>query len=143
MSLKLCAAIGFLFVAVGYAERLPVKTYTIADGLLRDTVYKIKQDARGFLWCCTAEGVSRFDGYGFTNFTVADGLPDGIVNDFLETEDGAIYLATDGGLAKMNPKGVRGAAEADQSAALFTVIKPDDPKAKNIQILYKDANGTV
>src|SRR4051812_36752606 len=57
-----------------YASRLPVKTYVVADGLLRDTIYKIKQDSRGFLWFCTAEGVSRFDGYSFTNFTAKDGL---------------------------------------------------------------------
>ncbi len=84
------------------AQRLPVKTYTVADGLLRDTVFKIKQDSRGFLWLCTAEGVSRFDGYAFTNFTTADGLPDRHVNDFLETKNGIIYLATDKGLARLN-----------------------------------------
>lgn len=67
------------------AERLPIKNYTVADGLLRDNVYKIKQDSRGFLWFCTAEGVSRFDGYDFTNFTTAEGLPERHVNDFLET----------------------------------------------------------
>jgi hypothetical protein len=35
-----------------------------------------KQDLRGFLWFCTVDGISRFDGYGFTNFTIYDGLPD-------------------------------------------------------------------
>ena len=49
------------------AERLPVKTYTVADGLLRDYVYKIRQDSQGFLWFCTPGGLSRFDGYAFTN----------------------------------------------------------------------------
>ena len=66
----------FLLVSESLAERLPVKTYTVADGLLRDIVYRIRQDSRGFLWFCTAEGISRFDGYGFTNFTTDDGLPD-------------------------------------------------------------------
>ncbi len=30
------------------AEHLPIKTYTVADGLLRDTVFKVNQDSRGF-----------------------------------------------------------------------------------------------
>lgn len=33
------------------AERLPVKTYTTADGLARDTVEAIVPDSRGFLVC--------------------------------------------------------------------------------------------
>jgi len=91
------------------AERLPIKTYTVADGLPRDNVFKIKQDSRGFLWFCTVEGVSRFDGYTFTNFTTNDGLPSRYVNDFLETRGGAIYLATSGGLVRLNPTGTRSA----------------------------------
>ena len=50
------------------AELLAVKTYTTADGMLRDEVYRVKQDSRGFLWFCTADGLSRFDGYGFANY---------------------------------------------------------------------------
>src|SRR5688572_22848682 len=70
------------------AERLPIKTYTVADGLLRDYITRIRQDSRGFLWFCTAEGISRFDGVGMTNFTTSDGLPNRTTNDFLETRSG-------------------------------------------------------
>lgn len=42
--------IAFVLTLSSFAERLPVKTYTVADGLLRDGVQKIKQDSRGFLW---------------------------------------------------------------------------------------------
>ena len=48
-----------------HAERLPVKTYTTADGLSRDQINRILQDSHGFLWFCTAEGLSRFDGFEF------------------------------------------------------------------------------
>jgi ligand-binding sensor domain-containing protein/signal transduction histidine kinase len=121
------------------AERLPVKTYTVADGLLRDTVYKIKQDSRGFLWFCTGEGISRFDGVGMTNFTVADGLPNREVHDFLETKNGTIYLATDKGLARLNPHGLRASAENP----LFTVFLPDNPKAEKILTMFEDKNNQV
>jgi signal transduction histidine kinase/ligand-binding sensor domain-containing protein len=132
--------VSFILLAVSaQAERLPIKTYTVADGLLRDNVKKIKQDSRGFLWFCTADGISRFDGYAFTNFTTSSGLPDRHVNDFLETNAGIIYVATDGGLAKLNPKGLADSRENP----LFTVILPDDEKARSFQVLFEDQAGSV
>ena len=121
------------------AERLPIKTYTVGDGLLRDNVFRIKQDSRGFLWFCTAEGISRFDGYSFTNFTNPDGLPDRHVNDFLETKDGTIYIATNGGLARLNPKGLA----ASKENPLFTNFLPDNPAAKSFEVLFEDENGAI
>jgi Two component regulator propeller len=87
---------------ISKAERLPIKTYTVADGLLRDNVYKIKQDSRGFLWFCTVDGISRFDGYAFTNFTTSDGLPERHVNDLMETKNGIIWISTNDDLVKFN-----------------------------------------
>ncbi len=134
---KFCATIGFLFVTVVYSERLPVKTYTVADGLLRDSVDKIKRDSHGFLWFCTGEGVSRFDGYSFKNFTTDDGLPERHANDFLETRSGAIYIATGNGLAKLNPRG------DSVNNSYFSNYLPDNPKANFINILYEDTDSTV
>ncbi len=129
-----------LFLAlISKAERLPIKTYTVADGLLRDNVSKIKQDSRGFLWFCTAEGVSRFDGYAFTNFTTADGLPERHTNDFLETKAGAIYIATNAGLAKLNPTGLANSKDNP----LFTVILPDNRRATAINVLLEDESGVI
>ena len=61
--------ISFSFFPDLRAERLPIKTYTTTDGLPRDHINRIVQDSRGFLWFCTSEGLSRFDGYKFTNYT--------------------------------------------------------------------------
>lgn len=129
----------FFLPAPFFAERLPVKTYTVADGLPRDIVTRIRRDSLGFLWFCTAEGISRFDGAGMTNFTVADGLPNRTVNDFLETKSGTIYIATGKGLARLNPHGLRGSPENP----LFTTLLPENPKAENIQILYEDAKNQI
>src|SRR4029077_15023802 len=52
------------------AERLPIKTYTTADGLPHNSVIRIVRDSHGFLWFCTLRGLSRFDGYTFTNYGV-------------------------------------------------------------------------
>jgi ligand-binding sensor domain-containing protein len=132
-------AMFFAFASGTHAERLPVKTYTVADGLLRDAVTKVRQDSRGFIWFCTAEGVSRFDGYSFKNFTTSDGLPERHVNDLLETRTGEIWMATGAGLARLNPRGLANSA----TDPLFTVLVPNDPKAKEINTLFEDDKGTL
>src|ERR1043166_559385 len=77
-----------IVACAGLAERLPIKTYTTADGLPRDHINRIVQDSKGFMWFCTSEGLSRFDGYGFVNYGIDQGLPSRVVNDFLETRSG-------------------------------------------------------
>src|SRR5690349_6237979 len=87
-----------------HAERLPLKAYSVADGLPNNVVNKIVRDSRGFLWFCTSEGLSRFDGYSFTNYGVDQGLPHTTVKDFLETRGGELWIATNGWLVLFNAK---------------------------------------
>lgn len=57
-------------------------TFTAADGLIGDGVILVVPDnSRAFICFCTLEGLSRFDGFGFTNYRTTDGLPDRCVND--------------------------------------------------------------
>ncbi len=95
-------------MAAGRAELLPIREYTAADGLPSYAVYGVEADSRGFVWLSMADGISRFDGYGFTTYTTADGLPGRAVEDFLETRSGDYYVATLGGLARFDPSGVPG-----------------------------------
>ena len=79
-----------LFIAAAHirAEQLPIRAYTTADGLGRDGVHKIVTDPRGFLWFCTYDGLSRFDGYEFVNYGIPQGLPHRSVRDLLITRTG-------------------------------------------------------
>ena len=104
---KVISCIWILCVVLGTAvlvraERLPIKTYTTADGLARDQASRIVRDSEGLLWFCTVEGLSRFDGYKFTNYGIDQGLPNRQVNDFLETRGGVYWVATQGGLSRFN-----------------------------------------
>lgn len=101
-ALRVALALGLLLAITAdqRAERLPLKSYTTADGLARDQVNRIVRDSRGFLWLCTPEGLSRFDGYRFTNYTIADGLPHRSVRDVLETRSGEYWVATGDGLCR-------------------------------------------
>lgn len=91
--------------SAGLAERPPLKIYSASEGLANESVNKIVRDSRGFLWFCTGEGLSRFDGYRFKNYTQEQGLPHRNVNDFLETREGTYLVATSVGISVFNPDG--------------------------------------
>lgn len=127
-TLVFCIVGGANFAA---AQQLPLKSYATADGLAHNGVNRIVKDSRGFLWFCTEEGLSRFDGYTFTNYGVEHGLPHRNVSDFLETRAGELWVATYGGLVSFNPQGapvnrVVYANEGATPAPMFTVIVPAD-----------------
>jgi hypothetical protein len=58
------------------AQEFSYLHYNRKDGLAGSIVYCAAEDKDGFLWFGTENGVSRFDGTQFQNFTTADGLPD-------------------------------------------------------------------
>lgn len=139
-----------MFPAIALGEHLPLKTYTVADGLPNNVINKIVRDSRGFLWFCTNEGLSRFDGYSFTNFGGGQGLPHAIVNDFLETRNGELWIATNAGLVLFNPKGepaarISYANDKAQSTPMFTVVVPEseDRQDRAVNVLYEDRIGNI
>ncbi len=84
------------------AEQLPIRTYTTADGLASNRVNCIVADSRGFLWFCTPEGLSRFDGNRFVNYGVVAGLPDQAVLALHESRAGDHWMGTGKGLSRID-----------------------------------------
>jgi signal transduction histidine kinase/ligand-binding sensor domain-containing protein len=85
------------------AERLPVRVYTVDDGLAGDEINAILQDSRGFLWIGTHSGLSRFDGSRFAVYDGREGLPSPNVTALLEDPSGGLLVGTTGGLARLDP----------------------------------------
>jgi len=79
------------------AQQLIFKTYTEEDGLVSNPVRRIFQDSRGFIWIGTWQGLSKYDGHKFTNYTTVNGLSDNTINDMYESPDGKLYVAENGG----------------------------------------------
>src|SRR6266550_2682015 len=132
------------------AQVLPIKAYATSEGLAHNSVNRIVKDSRGFLWFCTAGGLSRFDGYSFANFSTEQGLPNSSVNDLLETRAGEYWVATDGGLVRFDPRGratrrVVYDSEAVAPKSMFTVITFADAEAatRPITVLVKGKDGTI
>ena len=82
-------------LVVGQA-RIPYefRHLTISEGLPDNTVYFSMQDSRGYIWFCTANGVSRYDGRRFQNFTISDGLADNEILKTTEDSKGRIWFHT-------------------------------------------------
>jgi PAS domain S-box-containing protein len=127
------------------AEQLPVKTYTVADGLAHNRVKRIVQDSHGFLWFCTADGLSRFDGYRFTNYGVDDGLPAPSINDLLETGDGVYWVATNSdGLVRFNLLAGPPTLAGEPAKSRFTLYPvSNEPVTNRVNVLYRDRSGMI
>ena len=125
------------------AQRLPITYYSTSDGLAHYAVNRIVRDSHGFLWFCTRDGLSRFDGREFVNWGVDDGLPVGDINDLLETPDGMLWLATVRGLVRFNPSGRKQNGDAALDRMFTTYIPSDDPRAARMSSLQRDATGTL
>src|SRR5450755_3481401 len=127
-------ALLLLSVTLGCAEKLPLRIYMAADGLAHNSVNRIVRDSRGYLWFCTSEGLSRFDGYEFHNYGRRDGLPHRVVNDVLETRGGDLYIATAGGICRYAPKG-----REHQKFRAYRV--GNDDRASYVNVLLEDHLG--
>jgi PAS domain S-box-containing protein len=127
------------------AERLPIKVYTAADGLPRDHINRIVQDSKGFLWFCTSEGLSRFDGYKFTNYGGDQGLPGRDVNDFLESRTGVYWVATSEGLCRFiaDPASRAGARTLDSAQRFVAYYPGEQAPGRTINVLCEDRAGTI
>lgn len=68
--------------------------YDTKDGLAGTTVYCMGEDKDGFKWFGTENGLSRFDGSRFVNYTVSDGLPDNEVLELLGDHKGRVWIST-------------------------------------------------
>jgi signal transduction histidine kinase/ligand-binding sensor domain-containing protein len=95
--------ISFWLICVGagapaHAERLPIRIYTSADGLGSSFVDYVTRDSRGFMWFCTRDGLSRFDGARFITYRVGDKKSPPGIEMLTETRGGVFWITTTGGL---------------------------------------------
>jgi ligand-binding sensor domain-containing protein/serine phosphatase RsbU (regulator of sigma subunit) len=71
----------FLILQVNHAfsQDYNYRNFNTEDGLPQSFIYSVVQDDKGYLWVGTGNGLSRFNGFEFENFTVADSLADNFI----------------------------------------------------------------
>ena len=94
-------------LTVVWGKRLPVKIYTSADGLGSGFVDSLFRDSRGFMWFCTRDGLSRFDGSRFVTYQVSENSSPGIEMIY-ETRNGTYWISTTAGTYRFNPNAISG-----------------------------------
>ncbi len=77
---------------------------TVADGLPSNRVTGIDEDAEGYLWIATSDGLARYDGIGFRTWRVDQGLRDNFVWAVHVDGQDRVWVGTrSGGLAVLGP----------------------------------------
>src|SRR5215510_10269066 len=119
-----CLALWLVLCAhAARGQQLPIRRYDLRDGLTNSRVIAIHQDRKGYLWFGTWEGLSRFDGYRFTNYGASDGLGNSIVNAITEDGQGRLWVATNGG-------GVSRLIDDPREAPAINTKEPATPRLK-------------
>lgn len=105
-----------------------IRTQGIASGNLHCNL----QDKAGNIWFSTSgEGVYRYDGKSFTNFTTKDGLSDNDVRVIIEDKTGNILFGTKTGICKYDGK------------SFSKHTQTEDASKKPISSLIEDSKGNL
>jgi ligand-binding sensor domain-containing protein/DNA-binding response OmpR family regulator/nitrogen-specific signal transduction histidine kinase len=86
-----------------------IHNYTEENGLPSNNALGLLEDKRGFLWISTSNGLSKFDGRLFTNYTVEDGLPGNVfnINSFFKDSRGEMFFGGYNGMVSFFPEQIR------------------------------------
>ncbi len=115
---------------------------TLEQGLSQSTVNAIVQDARGFMWFGTQDGLNRYDGYTITVFkhssTDSNSISDNSIWSLLSDSHGDLWIATmRGGVDRYVPSQNKFVHYAHNARDTTTISE------NNVISLFEDSFGTV
>ena len=111
------------------------------DGLSQQAVLGIAQDAQGFMWFGTEDGLDRFDGYSFQHLRQthdASGLPDAFITDVQADAAGRLWIGTDGGAVVW-----RGPREQEFHSILTGVPESAARGLEYVHVIHLDRRGQL
>lgn len=101
------AVLGLLLIGEVHAQPHQYRFYTYneEDGLPGASVNTVAEDAFGFIWIGTDDGLSRFDSYSFRNYRQpAHGLRNNYITTIYPLPSGDLWVGTDDGLLFFDAK---------------------------------------
>lgn len=96
-------------VISGLAQQdLTFNNYSVEDGLVSNTIWDINQDAQGYMWFATKNGLSRFDGYEFKSYKfstkVKGGLGSNFIHSIFKYDDKTLWIGSSRGVYILDMK---------------------------------------
>ena len=90
---------------VGAQSLLQYTRLTASDGLSSNFIQCILQDRSGIIWVGTNNGLNRYDGSGFIQYSVLSKptLTNGVITALLQDPSGLIWIGTENGLNILDP----------------------------------------
>lgn len=110
------------------------------------------QDKSRNIWVASnGDGVHIFDGKGFTNYRVEDGLDNNIIYSILEDRKGNIWVGTKTGLNRYDPvsNSKNGKSFTSVQLSNTNIFSPNNspevssPKQNGVWCMMEDKNGTI
>ena len=140
-----CFVFMFSILTCAYASSVAeqkIETLSLQDGLMNPQIYDLVKDEKGFLWFGTADGVKRFDGYGYTSFThdptVADSLSNNNVSVMLTDSKDRIWIGTWGGGVNLYQRQTQNFQHLRHNPS-----NPNSIGSDKVQAIYEGSNGDI
>lgn len=115
-------------------QDLTFKNYSVEQGLVSNTIWSINQDAQGYMWFGTKNGLSRFDGYEFKSYQFSNNskgtLGSNFIHAVLRYDEKTLWVGT-----------TRGIYILDLEKDSFRHFKP--LKKYLVYDIQKDNNGII
>lgn len=80
-----------------------LRNFTLQDGLSDNMILCIHKDRKGFMWFGTSNGLSKYDGKSFNNYTVRDGF-NVSVSKIKENSEGVLFLLSNDWITLLDSK---------------------------------------
>ena len=139
------------------AQTSGVTNYAQEQGLNASFTYRITQDKKGFIWIGSDNGLFRFDGAEFKQYSQKEGLKNIDVLYPFPLEDGSVFIAPfqndfalyeNGKIINAEKNKELAKINANSAINLLPVISPDHKKVcilanTNPEVLYLYENGKV
>ena len=106
------------------------RNFSSDDGLSQSYVYSILQDVHGYLWIGTDNGLLRYNGFKFENFTTADSLADNFITCGIIDGDNLWFGHMNGALSSFDGK-------------KFHIVTVPNPDVSRITHITKSPDGQV
>lgn len=123
-----------IFILHIKAQPYHFRHYQVEQGLSYSSVYAILQDAKGFVWFGTKNGLNRFDGYNFKIFRNDPGngqsIGHSVIRSLAEDNNDRLWVGTSSGLYQYR-----------NTTEVFEAVKGTENRS--VWNVYNDQNGSI